>query len=369
MAYEINIIGEVIPYDWGDDPDYICSAHVERQLANAKGEDITVNINSIGGDVAEGFIIYTALRKYAENNKATVTTYAKGRCYSIATIIFLAGDARIANKYINPFIHNAWTYTAGDSRQLFRDAADLENTNKVIAEFYAEHTELTYEEARAWMDADTYIEPEECVKIRFATAVEEILRPVALMKTFNKKSNNMAVNNKKEKLFDKIAGFFNSLEAKNVEVFTSTNESVIFPDLEDGAEPKVGDKAEVDGKAAEGEILMADGRTFVFVAGILEEIKEKEEEEAGDQTEEIAKLKAENAELKEKLEAQNSKLSTIETKMNGFEKTFNKLGSLVSTYNAEENPDNKRKSAEEEETTKEGLSSSIKALKKAREEK
>lgn len=368
MAYDINITGEVIPFDWGwFNQGYVCCADVDRQLEYANGEDLTVNINSIGGDVEEGLMIYTTLRKYAEKHKAKVTTYAKGRCYSIATIIFLAGDERIANKFLSPFIHNAWMYTEGDSKQLFKDAADLEKVNKQIGEFYAEHTDLTYEEARAWMDADTFIDPEECVKIRFATKVEEILRPAALLKKFNIKSNstNMAVN-KKEKIFDKIANFFNSLEAKNIEVFTSTNESVIFPDLEDGAEPKIGDKAEIDGKAAEGEILMADGRTFVFVAGILEEIKDKEED---NDSEEIANLKAENAELKSKLEAQNKKLTTIEGKIEGFEKTFKALKGMASEYTTtddDKNQNTRKSKQEEEEENTEGLSSSIGKLKNLR---
>ncbi|MNL01372.1 ATP-dependent Clp protease proteolytic subunit [compost metagenome] len=325
-------------------------------------------INSIGGDVAEGFMIYTALRKYAVDNKATVTTYIKGRCYSIATVIFLAGDVRIANKFLSPFLHNAWIYTAGDSRQLQRDADDLEAVNHKIATFYAEHTDLTYEEVREIMNADTFIDPEECVRIRFATKIEEIVRPAAVRKILNK-NRNMSVNKNDKGLFTKMKEFFNSLEggASNLEVFTSTNTSIIFPDLEDGAEPKVGDKAEIDGKAAEGEYLMADERTFVFVAGELTEIKEKEEGGEGDgEGQTMEELQAENQRLKDELAAQAStkdaEIENLKNQNSAANANIAKLKGIFSAY-AVETVDNKDKTPEGGDGDKNPLVASIDKMK------
>lgn len=366
MAKEIQIYGEVIPFEGYEG--YVCCADVDKQLAAANGEDLIVNINSIGGDVTEGFMIYTSLRKYAVDNKATITTYIKGRCYSIATVIFLAGDVRIANKFLSPFIHNAWIYTVGDSRQLKKDADDLEAVNHKIANFYVDHTKLTYDEVRDWMNADTFIDPEECVRIRFATKIEEIVRPAALMKTLNK-NRNMSDNKKDKGLFEKMKSFFASLEggASNLEVFTSTNTSVIFPDLEDGEEPKIGDKAEVDGKAAEGELTMSDGRTFVFVAGELTEIKEKEE--SGDDSQTMEELQAENARLKEELAAQASakdaEIQNLKTQNAAVNANLSKLKGIFSSYTVEtaENKD-KTKEVEGEDKNKNPLASAIDKMKK-----
>lgn len=369
MAKTIKIYGEVIPFEGYEG--YVCCADVDRQLEEANGEDLDVDINSIGGDVAEGFMIYTSLRKYAVKHKAKVTTYIKGRCYSIATVIFLAGDVRIANKFLSPFIHNAWIYSVGDSRQLQRDADDLENVNKKIATFYADHTELTYEEARAWMDADTYIEPEECVRIRFATEIEEIVRPAALRKSLNK-NNNSTMSKKNNNWVAKAMAFLSSHAAdgaNNLEVFTSTNDSVIFPDLEDGEEPKIGDKAEVDGKAAEGEYTMADGRTFVFVAGVLEEIREEDEEETDD-TQTMEELQAENARLREQLESQNSakdqEIADLKAKYAKAKTDLSTLKNLMSEYVAD-TPSNsvRTKGKEVDENDKNPLASSIAKLKES----
>lgn len=345
MAKTIKIYGEVVPFEGYEG--YVCCADVDRQLEAANGEDLDVDINSIGGDVAEGFMIYTALRKYAVKHKATITTYIKGRCYSIATVIFLAGDIRIANKFLAPFVHNAWIYTAGDSRQLQKDADDLEAVNHKIATFYAEHIDLTYEEIREIMNADTFIDPEECVRIRFATKIEEIVRPAAIRKILNK-NRNMNTNKNEKGLIEKIKSFFNSLEggASNLEVFTSTNTSIIFPDLEDGAEPKVGDKAEIDGKAAEGEYTMADERTFVFVAGELTEIREAEEQEEGQTIEE---LQAENQRLKEELASQNSakdaEIAALKAQNSTANANLAKLKGIFSEYTVE-SVDNKDKTNE-----------------------
>lgn len=351
MAYEINITGEIIPFPiWEGWTGVTNLEEIEKQLTAAAGEDLIVNINSIGGDVDEGFMIYTAIRKYAKDHGAHVTTYAKGRCYSIATVIFLAGDTRIANRYIAPFIHNAWVFTEGDAKQLIKMAADLQKVNDRIATHYAEHTDLTKDEALQLMDDDTFITPEECVRIRFATEIEEVLRPAALLRVLNtekttiKNKSNMN-NTKKKDLLDKLMSIFN---AKNLVVFTSTSEELTFPDLEDGDEPKVGDKATIDGKAAEGRITVQDGRTFVFVAGVLEEIEDAEEgDETEDATEELARLRAENEKLKSQISAQAKEITEVSNKVNKFESTFNALkAALPNAVVKEDNPD-KTKDADE----------------------
>ena len=131
LSFDIKIYGEIVPFQdtWIIDNGYCNLTHVQKQLKEAEGQDVTVNINSFGGDVEEGFAIYTELRKYAKDNDAKITTRAVGRCASIATVIFLAGDKRVLTEYVEPFVHNAWTYTMGDSKQIQKVAADLEKCN------------------------------------------------------------------------------------------------------------------------------------------------------------------------------------------------------------------------------------------------
>lgn len=92
MSKEIKIYGEIVPFQdsWIAESGYCNLSFVQRQLSEANGQDVTVRINSFGGDVDEGFAIYSELRRYAKENNAEVTTLAEGRCASIATVIFLA---------------------------------------------------------------------------------------------------------------------------------------------------------------------------------------------------------------------------------------------------------------------------------------
>lgn len=366
MAYDVNITGEIIPYEAYDFPGFVNLTTVEDQLKNANGDDIKVNINSWGGDVDEGFLIYTALRKYAQDNNAKVTTYIKGRCYSIATVIFLAGDKRVLNKFIAPFVHNAWTYSMGDAKELIRVATDLEKVNTRIGQFYADHTNLTYEEARELMENETSIDPSEALEIRFGTEIEEVLRPVALNKILNKKSkNNMAQEIKDEKgLMNALKAFFTPKSVKNLEVFTSASETLLFPDLEEGDNPKVGDKATIDGKAAEGEITLQDGTIYVFVAGVLEEIKEADGEEDDTETStRIEELEAENKALKDKLEAQNSKVSGLENSVKDLQKKWDGLQNLVSNHVVDDKGNDPKNNGGKDGEEKKGLAGAARNLK------
>lgn len=353
MAFVVNIIGDIAPFDFFLTGSYVSLADVEEQLRLAKGDDLLVNINSRGGDVDEGFSIYLAFRRYAKLHNASITTKAVGKCDSIATVVFLAGDNRIANPYLEPFMHEAWTITEGESRKLIQEAEVLERLNNKIAKHYASHTNLTYEEARELMKNGSYLSPEEALNVRFATEIEEILRPVALKQALQRKSN-IKMNKKKTKdgFFNAIASFFNET-VEGVEVLTSTGESIVFFELEEGATPKVGDKATVDGQQANGDYLLQDGTVYKFENGSLTEIEEKEE--SGDSDATLEELRAENAKLKEQIEALNTSvaskieglnttIATLKTTVEQNQKTWNNLKTVVSNYAKGEELDNSDKS-------------------------
>lgn len=346
--FEVKIYGEIVPFQdtWIAENGYFNLTLLNQQLEKANGQPIIVAINSYGGDVEEGFAIYQALRRYADTNKVEVHTRCDGRCASIATVFFLAGDKRIVNPYLSPFVHNAWTYAIGDAKELNRIAVDLEAVNAQIAAHYASHTNLTVEEARALMDADTYITPDECVAIRFATDIEKISRPKALLNAKNRKSKiDSTMKNK-----SKIKGIFAKMEALfsgalNLEVYTDANEVLDFYDLGDGDVPKIGDKANYKDKPAEGTFKLADGKTqYTFAAGELTEIVE--DAAGGDPTDdteamaqEIKDLKAELASVKTELEAAKAantdeSIKAKDLKIKALEKTIKDFKALKSTYEA-----------------------------------
>jgi len=72
-----------------------------RLMDHVTDKDITVLINSSGGDVHQGMAIYDAIKEC----KSKVITHAVGTCYSMASIIFQAGDERLISSNATLMIH------------------------------------------------------------------------------------------------------------------------------------------------------------------------------------------------------------------------------------------------------------------------
>jgi ATP-dependent Clp protease protease subunit len=164
----ITIYGDITSYPWfeGD----VSSANLSKQLEEMNDVDeINVYINSYGGEVKEGIAIYNALRRH----KAKVRTICDGFACSIASVIFMAGDERVMNEASMLMIHNAWTYVEGNAAELRKHAEDLEKITQLSIEAYKANSFLKEEEIKAFMDAETWILPNEAVENGFATSVEK----------------------------------------------------------------------------------------------------------------------------------------------------------------------------------------------------
>ena len=132
-------------------------------------DSIDVYINSYGGSVSQGFVIYNHLK----NHPAKVTTICSGFACSIASIIFMAGDERVMNEASLLMIHNAWTLAEGNAAALRKQADDLEKITQASVEAYKAHSSLEEKEIKALMDAETWITPDEAISYGFATSSEK----------------------------------------------------------------------------------------------------------------------------------------------------------------------------------------------------
>jgi len=276
--YEVKIYGEIIGFE---DPEaykygYCNLTHVQNQLAKARGKPVLVRINSVGGDCTIGFAIYHELRRYAAKNKVEIHTLGEANVCSIATIIFLAGDKRTLTETTSPFVHNAWTYSEGNAGVLIKTAQSLSEWDNAIAKHYSEHTDLSIQEAKELMKAETSISPSLALSMRFATEIEPVVRPKALKRFENKVKNKNSNMKKPSFIMKALAALKGGIVNK---VVTTADETEInFPDVADDADPALGDMGEVDGEPATGEYVMKTGETYVFVDGELTEIVEAEEE-------------------------------------------------------------------------------------------
>lgn len=137
--------------------------------------DVTVNINSPGGDMFEGLAIYNLLREHP----AKVTVKVMGVAASAASIIAMAGDEVQMGTGSIMMVHNAWGLVIGN-RHDFTDAAEVfETFDQSMASIYAARTGLDKDEILAMLDGPsrnsdgTYMSADDAIEKGFADATFE----------------------------------------------------------------------------------------------------------------------------------------------------------------------------------------------------
>lgn len=176
---EINIKGPIInnSEEWiykyfGED----CTSanRIAQELKNANGDDVTVNINSGGGDMFTASEIFQLLNNYDGN----VTIKIVGIAASAASVIACAGYSEIAPTALM-MIHNVSSSLYGDNRDHQHEAEVLKKCNKSISNAYRLKTGMAESELLALMNKETWLTAEEAVEKGFCDKVIE-----------NKQNNN-----------------------------------------------------------------------------------------------------------------------------------------------------------------------------------
>jgi len=157
----------------------ITSRDIDTQLSYAQpGEDITITINSPGGDVYTGVAIFNSIREAAKSH--SVVMKIVGIAASMASYIMLA--ARTVNKnlkvivYENSivFIHNPWTIMWGNYKELAKEAVYLEKLAVMMGSTYSHISGKTDKETRDIMDNETYYIGNEIIENGYANELEKI---------------------------------------------------------------------------------------------------------------------------------------------------------------------------------------------------
>jgi len=155
-------IFDVIGADyWGEG---VTASRIAGALRSLNGADVTVNVNSPGGDMFEGLAIYNLLREY----EGKVTVKVLGLAASAASIIAMAGDDIQIGRGAFLMIHNCWVYAMGNRHDLAQIASDMEPFDKAMGDIYSVRTGLSKEEVAAMMDGETYIGGSDAVDKGFA---------------------------------------------------------------------------------------------------------------------------------------------------------------------------------------------------------
>ena len=142
---------DVIGQDyWGEG---ITAKRIAGALRAMNGADVTVNINSPGGDMFEGLAIYNLLREY----EGHVTVKVLGIAASAASIIAMAGDDIQIGRGAFLMIHNCWLYAMGSRHDFAELAQSLEPFDTAMADIYAARSGLDIAAVQKLMDAESYI--------------------------------------------------------------------------------------------------------------------------------------------------------------------------------------------------------------------
>lgn len=153
---------------FGDDETRTGAFDIKDALEKVTTPNLTVRINSMGGSVSEGLAIYNLLESF----EGEVTTIIDGFACSAASIIFMAGNKRIAPESSLLMIHNAWSSVSGDSNALEKAAEDLKKITQPSLNIYTSKSNLKEDEIKLMMDKETWITPQESYDWGFSTTID-----------------------------------------------------------------------------------------------------------------------------------------------------------------------------------------------------
>ncbi len=130
-------------------------------------KDVTVRINSPGGNVFEGFAIFNELRQH----KARVSVEIMGIAASAASYIAMAGDDIRMGLGTFLMIHNAWGVVIGNRNDLAAAADTLAQIDGAQIDIYEARTGLKRAEIEKYMDAESFFTARDAVEKGFADSI------------------------------------------------------------------------------------------------------------------------------------------------------------------------------------------------------
>jgi len=195
---EISLYGEVVstrPVDWWTgEPvpgNFIAVDEFLQDLEELGAKDnITVHINSVGGDFYAGLAIYNRLRGL----KANVTTINDSLAASAGSIILQAGNTRKVRAASNTMVHGVLGFLYGyyNVQDLKGSIKQLEAGNKAAVAAYVEAGGQDPEKVKSYLDKETWLTGQEAVDAGFA---DEVIEPeVQLNMSMAQNKSFMEVN-------------------------------------------------------------------------------------------------------------------------------------------------------------------------------
>lgn len=144
-------------------------------LASIDTEQITVHLNSPGGDIFDGLAIYQSLK----NHKAKVNIVVDGLAASIASVIAMAADNLVMAPKATMMIHDGWSMSMGNAGEMRKMADLLDKQSDIIASVYADRTGQPADFWRDRMKDETWYSADEALAAGLIDEVEGQAKKVA----------------------------------------------------------------------------------------------------------------------------------------------------------------------------------------------
>ena len=153
--------GEISDETWFGDE--VTPRLFKDELQSCQG-DITVWINSPGGDVFAAAQIYNMLMDY----KGNVTVKIDGLAASAASVIAMAGTEVLISPVAMMMIHNPMTVAIGDSEEMQRAIEMLSEVKESIINAYEIKSGLSRAKISRLMDAESWFNAKKAIEMGFA---------------------------------------------------------------------------------------------------------------------------------------------------------------------------------------------------------
>ncbi len=156
--------GTIAEESWFDDD---VTPALFRQELEAGSGNITVWINSPGGDCVAAAQIYNMLMDY----KGDVTVKIDGIAASAASVIAMAGTKVLMSPVSMMMIHNPATIAFGDTAEMQKAINMLAEVKESIMNAYEIKTGMSRTKISHLMDAETWMDAHKAVELGFADDV------------------------------------------------------------------------------------------------------------------------------------------------------------------------------------------------------
>ena len=161
MRREITLSGEIT-----QESASACIMQLQYLAAQSADEEITLYINSSGGDVTAGLALYDVMQAV----KCPIHTVCMGMAASMGAILFTAGDIRDIMPHARIMIHDPRLSqgVTGDAMRLNDISKDLLEMRRVLGLILARHTKKKLQEIFKATQKDTWFNAQEAVNFGLA---------------------------------------------------------------------------------------------------------------------------------------------------------------------------------------------------------